>query len=130
VVDAFVETRAMPSRAQRLKYGQQASERRSHTLDSDPNLSPRLSRKPRIDSPWRVTLDTHSRRFAKVCRTDAILARQAWYHLIVTFLAATWQRGIAAPAYKQDELEFYIDDLGSADDCRVLLGRQGGGIGP
>lgn len=37
--------------------------------------------------------------------------------LIVTFLAATWQRGIAAPlnpAYKQDEFEFYIDDLGSA----------------
>lgn len=37
--------------------------------------------------------------------------------LIVAFLAATWQRGIAAPlnpAYKQDEFEFYIDDLGSA----------------
>lgn len=37
--------------------------------------------------------------------------------LIVAFLAATWQRGIAAPlnpAYKQEEFEFYIDDLGSA----------------
>ncbi|KAK4541729.1 hypothetical protein LTR36_007438 [Oleoguttula mirabilis] len=37
--------------------------------------------------------------------------------LIAVFLAATWQRGIAAPlnpAYKQDEFEFYIDDLGSA----------------
>ncbi|KAM3418134.1 hypothetical protein BST61_g6338 [Cercospora zeina] len=37
--------------------------------------------------------------------------------LIVTFLATTWQSAIAAPlnlAYKQDEFEFYIDDLGSA----------------
>ncbi|KAF7190337.1 putative peroxisomal-coenzyme A synthetase [Pseudocercospora fuligena] len=37
--------------------------------------------------------------------------------LIAVFLAATWQRGIAAPlnpGYKQDEFEFYIDDLGSA----------------
>ncbi|GIZ48119.1 hypothetical protein CKM354_001119200 [Cercospora kikuchii] len=37
--------------------------------------------------------------------------------LIVAFLAATWQGAIAAPlnpAYKQDEFEFYIDDLGSA----------------
>lgn len=36
--------------------------------------------------------------------------------LIVAFLAATWQRGIAAPlnpAYKQEEFEFYIEDLGS-----------------
>lgn len=37
--------------------------------------------------------------------------------LISVFLAATWQRGIAAPlnpGYKQDEFEFYIDDLCSA----------------
>jgi hypothetical protein len=37
--------------------------------------------------------------------------------LIVAFLAATWQRGTAAPlnpGYKQDEFEFYINDLGSA----------------
>ena len=36
---------------------------------------------------------------------------------IVAFLAASWQRAIAAPlnpAYKQDEFEFYIDDLSSA----------------
>lgn len=36
---------------------------------------------------------------------------------IITFLATTWQRGIAAPlnpAYKQDEVDFYIDDLGTA----------------
>ena len=36
---------------------------------------------------------------------------------IVAFLAASWQRAIAAPlnpAYKQDEFEFYIDDLQSA----------------
>ena len=37
--------------------------------------------------------------------------------LITVFLAATWQRGIAAPlnpAYKEDEFAFYIGDLGSA----------------
>jgi len=36
--------------------------------------------------------------------------------LIVAFLAATWQKGVAAPlnpTYKQDEFEFHIDDLGS-----------------
>ncbi|KAH9900114.1 acetyl-CoA synthetase-like protein [Xylariomycetidae sp. FL2044] len=39
------------------------------------------------------------------------------YEFIVSFLAASWQRGIAAPlnpAYKQDEFEFYIDDVKSA----------------
>ncbi len=39
------------------------------------------------------------------------------YAFIVAFLAASWQRAIAAPlnsAYKQDEFEFYIDDLSSA----------------
>jgi acyl-coenzyme A synthetase/AMP-(fatty) acid ligase len=39
------------------------------------------------------------------------------YEFIVAFLAASWQRAIAAPlnpAYKQDEFEFYIDDLKSS----------------
>lgn len=39
------------------------------------------------------------------------------YEFVVAFLAASWQRAIAAPlnpAYKQDEFEFYIDDLKSA----------------
>lgn len=39
------------------------------------------------------------------------------YEFIVAFLAASWQRAVAAPlnpAYKQDEFEFYIDDLSSA----------------
>lgn len=39
------------------------------------------------------------------------------YPFIVAFLAAAWQRGIAAPlnpAYKQSEFEFYIDDLSSS----------------
>jgi acyl-coenzyme A synthetase/AMP-(fatty) acid ligase len=38
------------------------------------------------------------------------------YEFIVTFLGASWQRAIAAPlnpAYKQEEFEFYIDDLSS-----------------
>ncbi|KAK4179895.1 hypothetical protein QBC36DRAFT_321471 [Triangularia setosa] len=39
------------------------------------------------------------------------------YEFIVSFLAASWQRGIAAPlnpAYKQEEFEFYIEDIKSA----------------
>lgn len=39
------------------------------------------------------------------------------YAFIIAFLAASWQRAIAAPlnsAYKQEEFEFYIDDLKSA----------------
>ena len=35
---------------------------------------------------------------------------------VINFLATTWQRGIAAPlnpTYKQDEVEFHIDDLGT-----------------
>lgn len=39
------------------------------------------------------------------------------YEFIVAFLATSWQRAIAAPlnsAYKQEEFEFYIDDLKSA----------------
>ena len=39
------------------------------------------------------------------------------YEFIVSFLASAWQRGIAAPlnpAYKQDEFEFYIEDVKSA----------------
>lgn len=46
------------------------------------------------------------------------------YAFIVAFLAASRQRAIAAPlnsAYKQDEFEFYIDDLSSA----VALVPQG-----
>ena len=39
------------------------------------------------------------------------------YEFIVAFLASAWQRAIAAPlnpAYKQDEFEFYIEDVKSA----------------
>jgi oxalate---CoA ligase len=39
------------------------------------------------------------------------------YEFIVSFLAAAWQRAVAAPlnpAYKQDEFEFYISDVKSA----------------
>lgn len=39
------------------------------------------------------------------------------YEFIVSFLAVSWQRAIAAPlnpAYKTEEFEFYIDDLSSA----------------
>ena len=39
------------------------------------------------------------------------------YEFIVAFLAVSWQRAIAAPlnpAYKQEEFEFYVNDLSSA----------------
>lgn len=39
------------------------------------------------------------------------------YEFVVSFEATSWQRAIAAPlnpAYKQDEFEFYIDDVKSA----------------
>ncbi|KXT11070.1 hypothetical protein AC579_8549 [Pseudocercospora musae] len=51
------------------------------------------------------------------------------YPFIVSFLAASWQRGIAAPlnpAYKQSEFEFYIDDLSSS----LVLVPQGQADGP
>ncbi|EME38193.1 hypothetical protein DOTSEDRAFT_57700 [Dothistroma septosporum NZE10] len=51
------------------------------------------------------------------------------YPFIVAFLASSWQRGIAAPlnpAYKQNEFEFYIDDLSSA----LVLVPQGQADGP
>lgn len=51
------------------------------------------------------------------------------YPFIVAFLAASWQRAIAAPlnpAYKQSEFEFYIDDLSSA----LVLVPQGQSEGP
>lgn len=51
------------------------------------------------------------------------------YPFIVAFLAASWQRAIAAPlnsAYKQSEFEFYIDDLSSA----LVLVPKGESTGP
>jgi len=51
------------------------------------------------------------------------------YPFIVAFLAASWQRAIAAPlnpAYKQSEFEFYIDDLKSS----LVLVPEGQVSGP
>jgi acyl-coenzyme A synthetase/AMP-(fatty) acid ligase len=49
---------------------------------------------------------------------DAVsIALPNTFEFVVAFLASTWQRAIAAPlnsAYKQEEFEFYIDDLKSA----------------
>lgn len=51
-------------------------------------------------------------------RGDAVsIALPNTYEFIVSFLASSYQRAIAAPlnpAYKQAEFEFYIDDLSSA----------------
>jgi len=53
-----------------------------------------------------------------VSAQDAIsIALPNSYEFLVSFLASSWQRGIAAPlnpAYKQSEFEFYIDDLSSS----------------
>ncbi|KAK0635926.1 hypothetical protein B0T17DRAFT_485677 [Bombardia bombarda] len=53
-----------------------------------------------------------------IAHTSAVsIATINSYEFIVSFLAASWQRAIAAPlnpAYKQDEFEFYIDDVRSA----------------
>lgn len=49
--------------------------------------------------------------------TQVSIALPNTYEFIVSFIAASWQRAIAAPlnpAYKQSEFEFYIDDLSSA----------------
>lgn len=46
------------------------------------------------------------------------------FAFVVAFLASSWQRAIGAPlnaAYKQEEFEFYIDDLSSA---LALVPRQ------
>lgn len=49
---------------------------------------------------------------------DAVsIALPNTYEFVVSFLATAYQRAIAAPlnpAYKQDEFEFYIDDLSSS----------------
>lgn len=45
------------------------------------------------------------------------------YELVVSFLATSWQRGIAAPlnpGYKQEEFVFYINDM---DVTLVLISR-------
>jgi len=50
-------------------------------------------------------------------RAAVSIALPNMYEFIVSFLAASWQRAIAAPLnpqYKQSEFEFYIDDLDSA----------------
>lgn len=50
-------------------------------------------------------------------RSPVSIATANSYEFIVSFLATSWQRGIAAPlnsAYKQEEFEFYIEDIKSA----------------
>ncbi|KAI1200376.1 AMP-binding enzyme [Nemania serpens] len=53
-----------------------------------------------------------------ITRASAVsIATVNSYEFIVSFLATSWQRAIAAPlnpAYKKDEFEFYIDDIKSA----------------
>ena len=82
---------------------------------------------PKLPYPLTITyqqLTSHVSAFQKklaqlgIAPRDAVsIALPNSYEFIVAFLAASWQRAIAAPlnpAYKQDEFEFYIDDLSSA----------------
>ncbi|QSZ31647.1 hypothetical protein DSL72_001214 [Monilinia vaccinii-corymbosi] len=79
------------------------------------------------EQPLTITyrqLSTEISSFQKKLATLGVTPRAAvsialpnTYEFVVAFLAASWQRGIAAPlnsAYKQEEFEFYIDDLSSA----------------
>ena len=58
----------------------------------------------------------HIARLGITPQTAVSVALPNSYEFIVAFLAVSWQRAIAAPlnpAYKQEEFEFYIDDLDS-----------------
>ena len=82
---------------------------------------------PRQPKPLQISyqqLFSHVRKLQAQLAVTGIAAQAAVsialpnsYEFIVAFLAATWQRAIAAPlnpAYKQEEFEFYIGDLKSA----------------
>lgn len=56
-------------------------------------------------------------KFGVTAQSAVSIALPNTYEFVVSFIAASWQRAIAAPlnpAYKQSEFEFYIDDLSSA----------------
>ncbi|KAF1960270.1 acetyl-CoA synthetase-like protein [Byssothecium circinans] len=67
-----------------------------------------------------VDIKSFQQQLAKVgvsAQAAVSIALPNTYEFIVAFIAASWQRAIAAPlnpAYKQSEFEFYIDDLSSA----------------
>ncbi|KAF2642260.1 acetyl-CoA synthetase-like protein [Massarina eburnea CBS 473.64] len=77
---------------------------------------------PLTISYQKLTADVQSfqQQLAKVgisAQSAVSIALPNTYEFIVSFIAASWQRAIAAPlnpAYKQSEFEFYIDDLSSA----------------
>ncbi len=68
-------------------------------------------------------LDQHIRQFQSQLASLGLKPQEAIsialpnsFELVVAFLGTSWQRCIAAPlnpAYKQDEFDFYIEDLGS-----------------
>lgn len=80
--------------------------------------------KPDVLSVSYQQLNSHVSSFQKTLARLGIAPQAAVsialpnsYEFIVAFLAASWQRAIAAPlnpGYKQDEFEFYINDLSSA----------------
>lgn len=65
----------------------------------------------------------HLARLGIIPSTAVSIALPNSYEFTVAFLATSWQRCVAAPlnpAYKQDEFEFYIDDIKSS---LVVVGR-------
>lgn len=90
-----------------------------------------VPRQPEALSVSYQQLDLDIRTFQKqlaelgIGHGDAVsIALPNTYEFIVSFLATTWQRAIAAPlnpAYKQSEFEFYINDLSSS----IVLVPQG-----
>lgn len=82
---------------------------------------------PQKDKTWGITygdLEKHVQSFQKSLARLGIKKESAvsmslgnTYELVVAFIATTRQRAIAAPlnpSYKQDEFEFYVDDLSSS----------------
>ncbi|RHZ54088.1 acyl--CoA ligase [Aspergillus thermomutatus] len=96
---------------------------RSFSSDS-PSVAVIVPHKPSALSVSYKQLHAHVADFqAKLARLGVghgaavSLALVNSFEFIVSFLAASWQRAIAAPlnpAYKQEEFEFYIDDLSSS----------------
>ncbi|KAI1826009.1 hypothetical protein F4861DRAFT_537370 [Xylaria intraflava] len=94
------------------KTGAQAAAQAVDTHDGDTDAAP--------DSRTEAAVSCASRKLAAIGVSHASpvsIAVVNSYEFVVSFLATSWQRAIAAPlnpAYKQAEFEFYIDDIKSA----------------
>ena len=79
--------------------------------------------KPSVQTISSAQLSSHVSQFQSSLAALGILLQAAVsialsnsYEFVVAFLATAWQRAVAAPlnpAYKQEEFEFYMNDLDS-----------------